>query len=52
MTCTTVRPSPRGGCVGFCVGGRYTVLMAVSSDRPDAAWQQIVPFLSHHLQES
>jgi len=25
------------GCVGFCMGGRYTLLFAVSSDRPDAA---------------
>ncbi len=32
MTSTTVKPSTRGGCIGFCRGGRYTVLMAVSSD--------------------
>jgi carboxymethylenebutenolidase len=25
------------GCVGFCMGGRYTLLFAVSSDRLDAA---------------
>jgi carboxymethylenebutenolidase len=25
------------GCIGFCMGGRYTLLMAVSSDRLDAA---------------
>ncbi len=51
MTSTTVRPSSRGGCIGFCMGGRYTVRMAVSSDHLDAAWQQIVPFPSRHPQE-
>ena len=25
------------GCIGFCMGGRYALLMAVSSDRLDAA---------------
>lgn len=25
------------GCIGFCMGGRYTLLFAVSSDRLDAA---------------
>ncbi len=25
------------GCIGFCMGGRYTLLMAVTSDRLDAA---------------
>ncbi|HTQ68455.1 MAG TPA: dienelactone hydrolase family protein [Solirubrobacteraceae bacterium] len=29
--------SGRVGCIGFCMGGRYTLLMAVSSDRLDAA---------------
>ncbi len=51
MTSTTVEPSTRGGCLGFCTGGRYTVLMAVSSDHLDAARQQIVSFPSRHLQE-
>ncbi len=27
----------RIGCIGFCMGGRYTLLFAVSSDRLDAA---------------
>lgn len=27
----------RVGCIGFCMGGRYTLLFAVSSDRLDAA---------------
>ncbi len=27
----------RVGCIGFCMGGRYTLLMAVGSDRLDAA---------------
>ncbi len=31
------RASGRVGCIGFCMGGRYTLLMAVSSDRLDAA---------------
>ena len=31
------RSSGRVGCIGFCMGGRYTLLMAVSSDRLDAA---------------
>lgn len=51
MTCTTVRPSTREGWIGFCMGGRYTVLVAVSSDHPDAAWQHSVSFLSHQRQE-
>jgi len=29
--------SGRVGCVGFCAGGRYTLLFACSSDRVDAA---------------
>jgi carboxymethylenebutenolidase len=31
------RASGRVGCIGFCMGGRYTLLMAVTSDRLDAA---------------
>jgi carboxymethylenebutenolidase len=31
------RASGRVGCVGFCAGGRYTLLLACSSDRVDAA---------------
>jgi carboxymethylenebutenolidase len=31
------RASGRVGCIGFCMGGRYTLLMAVSSDRLNAA---------------
>ena len=27
----------RVGCIGFCMGGRYTLLFATSSDRLDAA---------------
>jgi dienelactone hydrolase len=62
MTSAAVKPSPEGlpaehlhglsrasgrvGCIGFRVGGRYTLLMAVSSDRLDA-----VPFLHRSLQE-
>ena len=29
--------SGRVGCIGFCMGGRYTLLFATSSDRLDAA---------------
>ena len=29
--------SGRVGCIGFCMGGRYTLLMACASDRLDAA---------------
>jgi len=29
--------SGRLGCIGFCMGGRYTLLFAVASDRLDAA---------------
>jgi carboxymethylenebutenolidase len=33
------RPDARGrvGCIGFCMGGRYTLLFACASDRLDAA---------------
>ena len=31
------RASGPVGCIGFCMGGRYTLLMAVASDRLDAA---------------
>jgi carboxymethylenebutenolidase len=33
------RPNASGkvGCIGFCMGGRYTLLFACSSDRLDAA---------------
>lgn len=41
--------SGRVGCVGFCAGGRYTLLLACSSDRVDAAidcWGGNVTFAS------